>query len=54
MKILPSPHCRVQIAGDVTGDFQGSPAFDRCVVVANTFMYESASNQYCSVVRSKF
>ena len=38
MNIRPSPHCRVQIAGDVTGDFQGSPECEACVVVAKTFI----------------
>ncbi len=49
----PSPHCRVQIAGAVTGRFQASKSRASCVVVASTSLYSSESTQYCSVTRSK-
>lgn len=52
-KIRPFPHCRVQIAGAVTGRFQGSHERASCVVVARTSSYSSLSTQYCSVTRSK-
>ena len=49
----PSPHCRVQTAGNVTGRLHASKSRFACVVVARTSLYSSESTQYCSVVRSK-
>ncbi len=49
----PLPHCRVQIAGAVTGRFHASHGRASCVVVASTSLYSSDSTQYCSVTRSK-
>ena len=40
-KMRPLPHCRVQIAGAVTGRFQASQGRTSWVVVASTSLYSS-------------